>query len=213
MMTSWKRYINAITLCHLSYILFYIRPDQLTEEVVATSEPADDEGDVEASEAEAEGNAAAEEEEDTEAADSRGIPGWEKVDQLAQALVQLSGLAVTSVEAARIKQLYDSMLEYDRKPLIFHPRPLSTPRGRFGRSKSPSHVGVDHVKRYVALLTLSKYRFISYTLAAVFSLVAAQPPAPLEAGWWRLYASTCWNVIQHTGGRVLGAGSTLQGGG
>lgn len=81
--------------------------------------------------------------------DSRGIPGWDRVEKLARALINLRGLSVSSTQAAEIKELYSNLLEFDKKPLVFKARLLSSPRGRFGRSKGKSHVGVDHVKRYV----------------------------------------------------------------
>lgn len=79
--------------------------------------------------------------------DSRGIPGWDKVDKLARALLELQGLSVSSNQAAHIKELYGNLLDYDKRPLVFPPRLLSPPHGRFGRSKRPAQVGQDHVKR------------------------------------------------------------------
>lgn len=46
-----------------------------------------------------------------EAVDSQGIPGWEKVDCLARALLHLHGLCVTNIQAAEIQQLYSKLLE------------------------------------------------------------------------------------------------------
>ncbi len=82
-----------------------------------------------------------------ESADSRGIPGWNHVDKLARGLVELRGLCVTGSEAEKIKELYHNLLEFDKRPLASQPRPLSTPRGRFGRRKQPSHFGEEHMKR------------------------------------------------------------------
>ena len=84
--------------------------------------------------------------------DSRGIPGWDRVDKLARALVKLRGLCVTNTQAAEIKQLYHSLLEYDKRPLVFAPSVRQAPRGRFARSKSQSIIGVDHMKKYVIAL-------------------------------------------------------------
>ena len=38
-------------------------------------------------------------------ADPRGIPGWDKVGQLAEELVGLTGIAVSAVQADRIKAM------------------------------------------------------------------------------------------------------------
>ena len=69
--------------------------------------------------------------ESSEAVDARRIPSRGKVDALARALVNLNGLSVTN---EGIQALYETLDEYDKKPLTFtlHPLPL---RGRFGRSK------------------------------------------------------------------------------
>ncbi len=92
--------------------------------------------------------------------DSRGIQGRDKVDKLARTLVSLTGLHVTNSSADQIKklyeeQLYEELLEYDKRPLVIKPIPFNRSRGRFGRKKSSSHTGVDHMKQYNYLLTRS----------------------------------------------------------
>ena len=57
--------------------------EEETEETVAASQPS----------------------EGVESLDSRGIPGWDKVDKLAHALTDLSGLSVTNIQAQEIKTL------------------------------------------------------------------------------------------------------------
>ena len=47
-----------------------------------------------------------------DALDARGIPGWDKVDHLAKAL---KGLSITNSQARNIKELYDALLDYDKK--------------------------------------------------------------------------------------------------
>ena len=89
-----------------------------------------------------------EEEVEEEVLDSRGIPGWDRVEKLARALIDLAGLAVTITQAALIKSLYDELLPFDHKPLEFRIRYRAPSRGRFGRSKS-GHLGVDQMKRLV----------------------------------------------------------------
>ena len=84
---------------------------------------------------------------DSEALDSLGIPGWDKVDQLPRALVDLQGLSVSNDQARNIQRLYHQLPEYDKKPLSYAPRQSSAPaRGRFGRSKE-CHTTVDQMKR------------------------------------------------------------------
>ena len=82
------------------------------------------------------------------AVDSRGVPGWEKVDRLARALLDLKGLCITNAQAQEIKTLYSQLLEYHKKPLTFQPRQVKQPRGRFGRSKyRVGHARIDAMKR------------------------------------------------------------------
>ena len=67
------------------------------------------------------------------AEDTHGIPGWEKVDRLARALLHLRGLCVTNTQAAEVQQLYSELSDYDKKPLTFQPRKIKPTRGRFAR--------------------------------------------------------------------------------
>ena len=69
---------------------------------------------------------------DDEALDFRGIPRWDKVDQLARTLIDIKGLSVTNTQAREIKDLYNDLLPFDRKPVTFALKPA---RGRFARSK------------------------------------------------------------------------------
>ena len=46
--------------------------------------------------------------------DSRGIPGWEKVAQLATALLDLRGLSLSNGEAQEVKTLWNSLDPYDK---------------------------------------------------------------------------------------------------
>lgn len=89
-------------------------------------------------------------EEVEEALDSRGIPGWDRVDALAEALLGLSGLSVTRAAARTILELYQKLEDFDKRPLTFRPRPQKPPRGRFGRSKGyrSGHSTIDNMKRY-----------------------------------------------------------------
>ena len=89
------------------------------------------------------------EEEEDEALDAAGIPGWDKVDSLAQSLMKLEGLAVTNTQAKEIKKRYGDLLEYDRRPVKFRPRLQKAPRGRFGRRKGnrSGHTSLEAMKR------------------------------------------------------------------
>ena len=51
--------------------------------------------------------------------DSFGIPGWDKVDKLAQALLETSGISLCDSDALEIIELYGQLEEYDKKPIAY----------------------------------------------------------------------------------------------
>lgn len=79
--------------------------------------------------------------------DVSGIPGWDRVDELAKALIELDGLAVTTSQAQDIEDLYDRLVDYDKTPILFKPQPLRPSRGRFGRKMQSGHMSVEAMKR------------------------------------------------------------------
>ena len=83
----------------------------------------------------------------SEVVDAQGIPGWDKVDQPARALLSLKGLSVTSEQAREITRLYNQLEAYDKRPLVFERRLIQKSRGRFGRRKRVDHASLEYVKR------------------------------------------------------------------
>lgn len=82
--------------------------------------------------------------------DSLGIPGWNRVDQLAVALLDLRGMCVSASQAEVIKKLYGELSEFDKRPLVFEPRKPKVDRpGRFGKKKfhHSGYATVDMVKK------------------------------------------------------------------
>ena len=78
--------------------------------------------------------------------DSAGLPGWDKVTRLAEALVDL-GPYVTNAEVDKIKRLHDDLHEYDRRGLTFTPH-FKKGKGRFKQSKNRSaHIGIESMAR------------------------------------------------------------------
>ena len=86
------------------------------------------------------------EDEEQQAVDVMGIPGWDKVAKLSSALLALDG-HVTNRQANEIKQLYLNLEEYDKKALVFTPR-YKKAKGRFLKKKSSGHVGTEAMARY-----------------------------------------------------------------
>jgi hypothetical protein len=85
-------------------------------------------------------------EDEDEAVDALGIPGWDKVGKLATALLALDG-HVTNKQVAEITQLYHNLDEYDKKALAFPPR-YKKAKGRFLKKKSSGHIGTEAMARY-----------------------------------------------------------------
>ena len=82
------------------------------------------------------------ENDDLTSVDSKGIQGWGKVDELAEVLVGLRGLSITTKDAKLITELYD------KKPLVYQSVVKKHSSGRFARRKRRSgHVGIVVMKR------------------------------------------------------------------
>jgi hypothetical protein len=81
------------------------------------------------------------------AVDSRSIEGRDKVDRLAENLLQLEGLSISNEKVETVIQHYDQPSQFDKDPLHYS-RTIQPARGRFGKSKnSGGHVGQEAMKR------------------------------------------------------------------
>lgn len=116
------------------------------------------------------------EEDVQQATDFRGIEGWDKVDQLASALLEPEGLCLTKTQSENIVKLYKSLSEYDKKPIIYS-RVIKPARGRFERSKNQSgHLGQEAMKRSfvsagVPSLSPSKSRVVEAICIRLFNSI------------------------------------------
>ena len=84
--------------------------------------------------------------------DTHGIPGWDKVDRLAEALANSSGVGFTDSQAAEIERLYRLLDPYDLQPLplaIVHSSRPSTSRFCRTSSKRFGQIGMQNMKRFV----------------------------------------------------------------
>ena len=65
-------------------------------------------------------------------------------------MISLTGLSVSNMQAREITQLYANLDDYDKKPIMFKPRPVRHPKGRFAQSKAnrSGHVTIEAMKRY-----------------------------------------------------------------
>ena len=83
-------------------------------------------------------------------ADPREIPGWNKVGQLAEALVELTGIPMSAAQVDRIKLLYDALDDYDKRAVEVHLRSQQPNlRGCFGQHKRTGYTTVEQMRRYV----------------------------------------------------------------
>lgn len=79
--------------------------------------------------------------------DSRGIPGWTKVDRLARHLVGLNGISLTNSDVERIIQLYEQLEDHDKEPVIYKPVKKTPTKGRFASRKREGHTSQTLMKR------------------------------------------------------------------
>ena len=79
--------------------------------------------------------------------DPRGIPGWDKVGQLAEALVSLTGFAVSAAQAEKIKALCNAPYVYDKKAIEVHLRSQPHLRGHFCSQKGTGHTTIEQMRR------------------------------------------------------------------
>ena len=99
--------------------------------------------------------------------DAKGIPGWDKVYQVASALLATEGFGVTNAQAREIRGLYKQLLECNRRPLTFEPQLLKKTSGRFGRSKRTGNVSIEYMKRYIIHPFLNSLTLVSLQVLSV----------------------------------------------
>lgn len=95
--------------------------------------------------------------------DSRGIGGWNHVAHLADYLVALQGLSLSSLQVDAIVKLYDNLDDFDKQRTTFSPRCRNKQtQGRFKTSRKRCNVtpGVESTKRYPPQKKRNKPYFI-----------------------------------------------------
>ena len=87
----------------------------------------------------------------TTTVDPRGIPDWEKVGQLAEEFLSLTGIAVSMAQADRLKALYNALEPYDKKAIEVHLRSQQPNlRGRFCSQKcSSGHISREQMRKFM----------------------------------------------------------------
>lgn len=76
--------------------------------------------------------------------DNTGITGWERIDELADALISINGLSVTRADAERIIKCYNNLSQYDKRPLMFTPQVNRLDKSK---KKTTGHTTVEMIRR------------------------------------------------------------------
>ena len=79
-----------------------------------------------------------EEDQEETGTDSRGIPGWKQVDDLATALLDGDGISIADKDAKEIVTLYNKLHAYDKKTMVYKPVRTKPSHARYARSKRSS---------------------------------------------------------------------------
>ena len=75
-------------------------------------------------------------------------PGWDKVGQLAEELVGLTGIAVSAAQAEKIKALCNALDDYDKRAIEVHLRSQQPSlRGHFCSRKGTGHTTIEQMRR------------------------------------------------------------------
>ena len=82
--------------------------------------------------------------------DRRGIPGWDKVDQLTDLLLTCTSLSLSAEQAMALVIRFNALDDYDKQRVIYPPRHAARQvSGRFKSPKKKSGVvaGVESTSR------------------------------------------------------------------
>ena len=81
--------------------------------------------------------------------------------QLAEALVGLTGLAVSAVQAKEIRAFCNALDDYDKRAIEVHLRSQKPClRGRFCSQKCTGHTTREQMRRYIIILYLMHYKIM-----------------------------------------------------
>ena len=80
--------------------------------------------------------------------DPKGITGWDKVGQLAEELVSLTGIAMSAAQAEKFNALCNALDEYDKTEIEVHLRSQQPHlRGHFCSWKGTGHTTIEQKPR------------------------------------------------------------------
>ncbi|MCI4378029.1 hypothetical protein PGIGA_G00210560, partial [Pangasianodon gigas] len=138
--------------------------------------------------------------EETLAVDDRNVPGMDRVDSLADYLVELrhqTSLTLSSQQVSEIVALWQNLLDFDKQRVVFatrHQERLTTGRFRSPKKKAVFTPGVDSLKRCALASTASPAQWpdCCRLVEAIFIRLRRIPKNPRRKGKGSL---TRWSLI------------------
>ncbi|XP_053091155.1 uncharacterized protein LOC113534513 isoform X1 [Pangasianodon hypophthalmus] len=158
--------------------------------------------------------------EETLAVDDQNVPGMDRVDSLADYLVELrhqTGLTLSSQQVSEIVALWQNLLDFDKQRVVFaarHQERLTTGRFRSPKKKAVFTPGVESLKRCVLASTASPAQWpdCCRLVEAIFIRLCRIHKNPRRKGKGSL---TRWSLILHDYRRIrqliLNNGAIIQG--
>ncbi|XP_043092071.1 uncharacterized protein LOC122342356 [Puntigrus tetrazona] len=124
------------------------------------------------------------------ALDSAGVPGMDRVDSLAEYLVELknqSSLILTNQQVSNIVALWQNLLDYDKQRVVFaarHQSKLDTGRFRSPKKRQEFTPGVESVKRHALTTTapLAQWPDCCRLIETIFVKLCAIHKSPKKKG-------------------------------
>ncbi|CAL8251926.1 unnamed protein product [Merluccius merluccius] len=153
------------------------------------------------------------------AVDDSGVPGMDRVDSLAEHLVELRNqpsLALTNQQVSDIVVLWQNLLQYDKQRVVFAARfqtRLDTGRFRSSKKRQEFTPGVESVKRHALTTTapLAQWPDCCRLVEAIFIRLCAIHRSPKKRGTgtvsrWDLVLEDYRRIRQ----RILANGAVMQ---
>ncbi|XP_058627811.1 uncharacterized protein LOC131538036 [Onychostoma macrolepis] len=122
--------------------------------------------------------------------DSAGVPGMDRVDSLAEYLVELRNqpsLALTNQQVSNIVALWQNLLDYDKQSVVFaarHKSRLDTGRFRSPKKRQEFTPGVESLKRHTLTTTapLAQWPDCCRLIETIFVKLCAIHKSPKKKG-------------------------------
>ncbi|XP_036419498.1 uncharacterized protein LOC118803096 [Colossoma macropomum] len=153
------------------------------------------------------------------AVDEHGMPGMDRVDSLAEYLVELrtqTSLTLSRQQASTIVALWQNMLDYDKQRVVFaarHQDKLTTGRFRSPKKRAEFTPGMDSLKRSALTTTapLAQWPDCCRLVEAIFVRLCGLHKSPKKQGRTTL---TRWSLILQDYRKIrqliLGNGTIMQ---